>query len=486
MSDAPLMIGVSGLRGITGRSLTPEVAARFAGAFGAWLVQRRAGAAPVVVIGRDGRAGGGEIHDAAIAGLRGAGCHVHDVGVAMTPTIAVTCDVRNAPGAMIVTASHNPQEWNGLKCLVRDGPAGVDAHALYEPDARAITNRFDEGGTSGRADSPRGDLSRTARAYESHVAAVSAAVERFAVVRGKTPRSRPGKPVGERLTVVLDSVNSSGSHGGAAMLAALACEKVVHINSDDSGVFPHHPEPLRGNLTGLCRAVREHGADVGFAQDPDADRLAIVDERGAYIGEEYTFVLAAMALLGKKNGADGEPVLCTNLSTSRMIDDIAQRYGGRVVRTSVGEANVVEAMKRERAAGKNVILGGEGNGGVIWPSVTYVRDSLSVMALTLALTARTGRTISELVADIPAYAIEKRKMPLASRGDTDRAVNAVAAHWAGGRVDLQDGVRVDLEDSWVHVRGSNTEPILRLIAEAPTPAAAAALLDDAGRVIDKA
>ena len=486
MSEAPLMIGVSGLRGITGRSLTPEVASRFAAAFGAWLVQRDAAAEPVVVIGRDGRAGGVEIHEAAIAGLRGAGCHVHDIGVAMTPTIAVTCDARNALGAIIVTASHNPQQWNGLKCLVRDGSVGADAHAPYEHDARAIVDRFNEGALSGRAEGPRGDLSRAADAHESHVAAVSTAVERIAIVHGKTPRSRPEKPVGQGLTVVLDSVNASGSRGGAAILAALGCEKVVHINSDDSGIFPHEPEPLRENLTGLCRAVREHGADVGFAQDPDADRLAIVDERGAYIGEEYTFVLAAMALLGTNNGAGGQPVLCTNLSTSRMIEDIAQRSGGRVVRTPVGEANVVEAMKRERDAGKNVILGGEGNGGVIWPSVTFVRDSLSAMALTLALMARTGKTISELVSDIPAYAIEKRKMPLASSGDAHRAVNAVEAHWSGARVDLQDGVRVDLEDSWVHVRASNTEPILRLIAEAPTPAAAAALLDDARRIIAKA
>jgi phosphomannomutase len=232
---------------------------------------------------------------------------------------------------------------------------------------------------------------------------------------------------------------------------------------------------------------------VGFAQDPDADRLAIVDENGRYIGEEYTLVLAAVALLQARREAsvtDLVPsggVIAVNLSTSRMIDDVARVFHARVVRTPVGEANVVEAMKREAAAGQNVVVGGEGNGGVIWPRVTYVRDSLSAMALVLALMARTGRKLSELVADIPAYAIDKRKVDLARKEDARAAVDRIASHYRSAEttVDLQDGVRVDwpARRAWLHVRASNTEPVMRLIAEAPTAEGAATILGDAARLI---
>jgi phosphomannomutase len=255
------------------------------------------------------------------------------------------------------------------------------------------------------------------------------------------------------------------------------------------GIFTHTPEPTRENLTGLCKLVKKKKAAVGFAQDPDADRLAIVDERGHYIGEEYTLVLAAEALLGgakrRKAKGKGDLVLVTNLSTSRMLDDVAEKYGARVVRTAVGEANVVEAMKREKAAGNRVVLGGEGNGGVIWPEVTYVRDSLSSMALVLSLMARTGKKVSELVAEMPAYSIEKRKVEIPRREHARPAVEKLAAEYAAQKLDLQDGVRVDwLEKrAWLHVRASNTEPIMRLIAEAPTAAEATAILEDAADVI---
>ena len=494
MSDAPLMLGVSGLRGIVGKSLTPEVAARFAAAFGAWLRETFDESPVFVVIARDGRAGGEAIHEAAIRGLLRGGCCVHDLGIAATPSVGVACDLNAYRGGMVVTASHNPQEWNGLKCLVRQEaePWPVDACAPSGAAAAAIIERFNQ-----QVDSQCGGPTSVVRdtAWGSHAIDVAKLIREMAFQPswGETRR---------RFRVVLDSVNGAGRFGGRELLLELACE-LIHHGAESSGLFPHPPEPTRENLQSLCAAVTKFGADIGFAQDPDADRLAIVDENGEYIGEEYTLALAAESLLSMA-GTARPPVLVANLSTSRMIDDIAARHGGRVVRTPVGEANVVEAMKREAAAGHNVVLGGEGNGGVIWPRVTYVRDSLSAMALILALMARTGKTVSQLVADIPAYAIEKRKVDLARKEDAKPAIDKLAAFYSPShrltvspsqpplRIDLQDGIRIDWDGplpgggsgkAWLHVRASNTEPIMRLIAEAPSSSSARLLLDDAARQI---
>ena len=485
---APLMLGVSGLRGIVGKSLTPEVAARFAGAFGTWLKGRTREQRPPVVLGADGRAGYEPLLRAAEQGLIAAGCSPWSIGIATTPTIGVKADHDDAAGAMVVTASHNPQEWNGLKCLVRR-ERGVEVVSACAPDAVSaaqIIERFKEsrGPVKAAEWAPPPAPARDADAC--HIGPVADGV-------GEWPGAGPVRS--RRFRVALDSVNGAGRFAGRHLLAGvLACE-LIHQGAEDSGVFPHTPEPTRENLEALCRTTCRMNADIGFAQDPDADRLAIVDERGEYIGEEYTLALAAESLLGSETARqrDSETgrkdrVLVANLSTSRMIDDIAARYGARVVRTPVGEANVVEAMKREKAAGHDVVLGGEGNGGVIWPRITYVRDSLSAMALVLALMARTGKKVSELVAAIPAYAIEKRKVDLARKEDAKPAIDKLAAaHRAqsGTTIDLQDGVRIDWPDrrSWLHVRASNTEPIMRLIAESPTAAESRAILDQAARVI---
>jgi phosphomannomutase len=454
-----------------------------------------------VILGADGRKGYEAIRDAAAEGLRRAGCSVVDLGVAMTPTIGVAIDHDDADGGLVVTASHNPQEWNGLKCLVRDQVGGiggefVSACAPSAAVASEIIAGFDGAARASGSDGAGALSGVEMDSTGMHVGPVleSTGEGAFASIRAAG------------FNVVLDSVNGAGRDAGRVLIAdALGC-RLMHLGNDASGVFPHPPEPTRENLTGLCGAVRERRADIGFAQDPDADRLAIVDERGGYVGEEYTLALAAEALLGAGQGrgrpgsrTESEPILVANLSTSRMIDDIAARYGARVVRTAVGEANVVEAMKREKATGRDVVLGGEGNGGVIWPRVTYVRDSLSAMALVLALMARTGKKVSELVAGIPAYAIEKRKVEIRRKEDAGPAVEKIAAFCSGatdGRhgsplggepwhVDRQDGVRVDwpARRAWLHVRASNTEPIMRLIAEAPTAAEARAILDEAGRVI---
>lgn len=480
--EAPLMLGVSGCRGIVGASLTHDVATRYAGAFAGWLRESLPAAAsssrrPRVILARDGRAGCHMVHAAALAGLTSCGCDVIDLGVAMTPTAGVATDARNADAALILTASHNPQQWNGLKCLVRSPslaePAAVDACAPDAATAAEIVARFQK-------DAPvldavpwdrLGSIAIDQTATDTHVDTVIRALDEIGLAVPTKDR---------HYRVVVDSVNGSGAPGALALLERLGCSEIVQLHGEPSGLFPHTPEPTRENLTGLAAATPEQHGVAGFAQDPDADRLAIIDADGTYIGEEYSLVIGALAILGSMGDRAKGATICVNLSTSRMIDDVAARFGARVVRTAVGEANVVAAMKRHGA-----IMGGEGNGGVIWPAVTFVRDSLSAMALTLGLLAREDRPLAAIVADIPRYAIEKRKVDLASKADAQPAIEKLAKAHASAAVDLQDGVRIDWADkrAWLHVRASNTEPIMRLIAEAPTESEARAILDHASSLI---
>lgn len=480
--QAPLMIGVSGLRGIVGESLTPEVAMRFAGAFGAWLNQNPCGTH--VVVGRDGREGGELIQRLVMTILYYSGAELIDAGTVMTPTLGVLADVYYGH-AVQITASHNPQKWNGIKLMIGGSAYGQSddetvASAPPADLAASIISLFsrEERALSWQVDGH--EIERLENAFRGHIDTVLQAVgAEQDLIRGRS------------VSCVLDSVNCSGGPAAEALLAELACV-CRQLHGDNSGIFPHTPEPTAENLSGeggLCDAVPGLKADVGFAQDPDGDRLAIVDETGRYIGEEYTLALCAVSILEATKAAGelfDDIVLCANLSTSRMIDDIAATYGASVVRTAVGEANVVEAMKRLKREGKAVLLGGEGNGGVIWPEVTYVRDSLGSMALVLSLMARTGKTVSELVADIPSYAIVKRKQPLARKEDAKPAIDRIAAAYATERVDTQDGVRVDFDSkrAWVHVRASNTEPILRLIAEAEGEAVANEILDDVAQLVE--
>ncbi|MEM7755184.1 MAG: phosphoglucosamine mutase [Planctomycetota bacterium] len=500
MSDAPLIVGVSGLRGVVGESLTPEVAVRFAGAFGGWLREQEGSKqrGATVVVARDGRYGGEAIYHTVIGSLLSAGCRVCPIGIATTPTVGVVCDRAIAHGAVIVTASHNPQQWNGLKLLIRPSAiSGRSEDVRRHPDACApdasvaaeIIARFDKGSCGwAMVDEVRSIVPFDASLMAHTQSVVSACLNRLGFVF-------PGEA-----SIVIDAVNSSAPEANRALFKSYRLEgraKVVHLFSDDSGRFPHTPEPTAENLSGeggLCDAVPGLKADVGFAQDPDADRLAIVDENGRYIGEEYTLVIAAEALLSALEKNDQKPVIVVNLSTSRMIEDVAARHGAEVVRTPVGEANVVERMKALKAEGRDVVLGGEGNGGVIWPEVCFVRDSLSAMALTLSLMARTGKTVSGIVALIDSYSeggkgycIVKRKTPIASKADAKPACEKVEKAYTAERVDTQDGVRVDFSGaragSWVHVRASNTEPIMRLICEAPTEGMADAILAEVEGVI---
>ena len=455
-SDAPLMLSVSGARGIVGRTMTPVVAATFAGAFGSHIRTLVAGRRPKLVVARDGRFGGEALARAVQGALASVGCDVVDIGVAMTPTVGLMIKALGADGGMAVTASHNPIEWNGLKCLDGDGLAPP------KPVAEAIIARFKAADIAFAKPLEIGSITTDSTAARRHV-------DRVLTVTGAAERVRAKK-----LHVVLDSVNASGCEGGRMMLDALGCG-VTHIYGEMTGIFGHTPEPTAENLGELAAKVRgTAGAACGFAQDPDADRLAIVDENGRYIGEEYTLVLAAQRMLELR----GPFALAANLSTSRMIDDIAAKFPGAVVhRTAVGEANVVSVLKPAKG-----LLGGEGNGGVIVPEVCWVRDSLSAMALVLDLIASRGEPLSKIVDGLPRYAIVKTKLDLASIGGLAAVAPALAklkTAFAKERVSDVDGVRVDFADGWVHVRASNTEPIARIIAEAPTRERAEALVQAA-------
>lgn len=471
------------------------------------------------------------VRDAAAAGLAASGCNVIDIGIAMTPTVAVMTDAYarhegeiQLPGAgtkdgdavagMVITASHNPQQWNGLKCLLAEG--GEYGSAACAPPAQAAGEVIDlfkaelRAPTRGESWQGIGQTTPDRGASLVHIRRVMNAL--FDAGLGDVPGDDPDamSEIGNGLNVAIDCCNASGIEGAPLFLEAMGVDEMLQLGVErdpvKGGIFGHPPEPTAENLSlsgGLCDAVRENQSDVGFAQDPDADRLAIIDENGTYIGEEYTLALSAMALLEgaraeeKRTGrpTTGDMVLVTNLSTSRMLDDVAAKYGAKVIRTPVGEAHVVAAMKQAAADGKHVVCGGEGNGGLIWPRVAYVRDSLSSMAMVLWLISPAGggngtkRRVSDLVASLPSYAIVKQKVDLANRDDAVAAGNALAAHYSVQNVDRRDGVWIDFTSgpragkAWLHVRASNTEPIMRLIAEAPTVADANALLAEAAAVI---
>ncbi len=457
--DAPFMLSVSGARGIVGASMTPVVASKFASAFGSHLcAARRSSDArrPKLALGRDGRAGGEAFAHSVKGALTAVGCDVVDFGVVMTPTIGVMIRELNLDGGMVVTASHNPLEWNGLKCLNEDGlaPAKAEADAII---ARFRSEQFLF------VDAERIGVATTrSDAHEMHVAKV------LSLLSPKSVQAIAAR----KFRVVLDSVNASGCVPGRMLLERLGCE-LSHLNGEATGIFAHRPEPVEENLGQLCAAVAStRGTAVGFAQDPDADRVAIVDERGRFIGEEYTLVLCACAMLARS----GPTTMAANLSTSRMIDDVAARYPGTsVLRTPVGEAHVVSALKP--AGGR---IGGEGNGGVIVPEVCFVRDSLSSMALVLDLLAsHHPQSLAQLVESMPRYTMLKTKLDLAAIGGNaavPAALSKVKHAFAKERINDADGVRIDFDDGWVHLRASNTEPIVRVIAEAATAERAQALV----------
>jgi phosphomannomutase len=458
-----LIITVSGLRGIVGENLTPEVAAAYGRAFGTFLCSKTAGEAKLsVCIGRDSRPSGQSLAAAVAAGLVATGIDCIDLGLVTTPGVGIMVRHLACAGGVIVTASHNPAEYNGIKLLLDNGMAPL-------PDtAEQIKSIFL--GKNLTLTEPRnlGKITGNDQTDAVHIAKVLRIIDQKAIAE-------------KRFTVVLDSVNGAGGWPGAKLLTELGC-KVVPMNNEPTGLFAHPPEPTAENLTTLCQAVKNAHADVGFAQDPDADRLAIVDETGVYIGEEYTLALAAKLIFSQKTGAacgerpvvsEAEPsrTAATNLSTSRMLDDIAAAAGGQVIRTPVGEANVASAMLEH-----NCIIGGEGNGGVIDLRVGPIRDSLVAMALVLQLLAQTGKTVSRLVGEIPRYCMTKHKFP-ADKKQTKIILDAAKKLFPDAKLNTSDGYRFDFKDAWLHVRPSNTEPIIRVIAEAKDKSTAQKYID---------
>ena len=446
MSDT-LMVGVSGVRGIVGKDLTEDVVTRYATAFGLWARERK----PLVVVGRDARKSGPAFETAVVAGLASVGCDVVKVGLAPTPTIQLAVEHHRAGGGIAITASHNPIEWNALKFIGPDGVFldGADAVRLQQLAVQSGEGRE-------KAGNVRTDEGAVTRHLEGVLRLPGLAV---AEIRAKEVR------------VALDAVRGAGGPIMRALLERLGCE-VAGIHLETDGEFPRAPEPVPENLGELAGLVRRSGADLGFAVDPDGDRLAIVDERGEPIGEDYTLAFAVRAVLGGEHGTgNGNRVVVCNLSTSLVVEDAARECGAEVVRTPVGEAHVARAILRLAA-----VIGGEGNGGVIYPALHVGRDAPVAAALALEWFARTGRPVSALVAAAPRYTIVKAKVP---RGPALEPVYAaLRRRYADATADAQDGLRLAWGDRWLHVRPSNTEPIIRLIAEAPTRAEAERLVDE--------
>jgi phosphomannomutase len=426
-----LKISVSGVRGVVGGSLTPTLLARFAQAYGTYVGHG------AIVIGRDTRTSGEMVRRAVVAGLLSTGCRVIDLDVCPVPTVQLLVRRRAARGGIAITASHNPAEWNALKFVNSEGLF------LTAAQARQLLDIYHQGEYVKVTGAEMGSVEPTLGALDLHIKAIIDAL-------GTLPASA------RRLRVVVDSCNGAGSIVAPRLLAALGVE-VFTINTTPDGLFPRGAEPVPENLGALCDAVRTHGADVGFAQDMDADRLAVVDERGEAIGEEYTLVLAARHVLAKERGA-----VVANLATTRVLDAVARSFDCPIYRSKIGEANVAEEMQRRRA-----VIGGEGNGGVIYPRINFARDSLVGMALVLHLLAAEGRTVSELLGELPRTFMLKEKF--ACRSDRiGKVLKKVRDEFAHLPQDLRDGVKVTLPDGWLLVRGSNTEPIIRIVAEADT------------------
>ena len=448
MDDAGLMISVSGIRGRVGEGLTPEVAARYAAAFGAWaLASGAAGArARTVVLGRDSRVSGPLFHQVARAALEAVGADVMDLGLTTTPTLQLAVEHHRAAGGLCVSASHNPIDWNALKFI---GPAGL---FLSESEGAAMRALLTRGIPYAGWDA----LGRThfdGDAITRHLQAVL----RLPFINAEAIRARGFR-------VAYDACRGAGGAIIPHLLELLGCE-VHEINVETDGRFPRPPEPVAENLGDLERLVKETGAQIGFATDPDVDRLAIVSDEGRAIGEDYTLALACRVVLRHRKGR-----VVTNLSTSRVVDDAAAEFGQRVLRAPVGEVHVALRMKAERA-----VIGGEGNGGVMLTELHLGRDAPLAVALLLQLLLEDPRPVSRIVSDAPRYAIIKDKL---DRPPTalDAAYDALREAFPDAEADTQDGLRLAWSDRWMHVRPSGTEPIVRVIAEAPAREAAAALV----------
>lgn len=439
-----LIKSISGIRGTIGGApgdnLTPLDAVKFASAYAIWIKDSSKKNAPKVVIGRDARLSGSMIQSLVQNTLIGMGCHVVDLGLSTTPTVELAVPNEKADGGIILTASHNPKQWNALKLLNHKGEFldGAEGQKILDSADKEDFNY-----------SEIDDLG-TVHVIEDYIDQHIQMVLDMPVTQIEAIKSAGFK-------VVVDGVNSTGGIAIPNLCKALGVE-VVELYCDPTGHFPHNPEPLKEHLGDLCKAVVTHNADFGITVDPDVDRLAFVDEKGEMFGEEYTLVACADYILGHKKGNT-----VSNLSSSRALRDVTVKHGGEYFAAAVGEVNVVQKMKD-----KNAVIGGEGNGGIIYPDSHYGRDALVGVAMFLSLLTEKKIKVSELRASYPSYFMSKKKVQLVKGMPVDAILADIHEKYKSEDVTSIDGIKIDFANEWVHMRKSNTEPIIRIYTEAPS------------------
>ncbi|MDO5637746.1 MAG: phosphoglucosamine mutase [Myroides sp.] len=448
-----LIKSISGIRGTiggnAGENLTPIDAVKFAAAYGTFLKNSLQKDKLTVVIGRDARISGPMIHQLVMQTLIGLGINVIDLGLSTTPTVEVAVPLEKADGGIILTASHNPKQWNALKLLNNKGEflSGAEGALILEI---AESDNFDFADVDSL-----GTITEINDYMDRHITEVL----NLKLVDVNAVKQRKFK-------VVVDGVNSSGGIVIPALLEKMGVE-VVELYCEPNGHFPHNPEPLKEHLTDICELVVKEQADFGIVVDPDVDRLAFISNDGEMFGEEYTLVAVADYVLSKTPGNT-----VSNMSSSRALRDITEKHGGNYEASAVGEVNVVELMKKN-----NAIIGGEGNGGIIYPEAHYGRDSLVGVALFLTHLANQNLDVASLRASYPQYFMSKNKIELTPEIDVDAILDAMQKRYVNEKITTIDGVKIDLADSWVHLRKSNTEPIIRIYTEAPTQQQADALAE---------
>lgn len=448
-----LIKSISGIRGTiggtVGNNLTPIDAVKFAAAYGVWLKQQREKDTHKVVVGRDARISGAMIQNLVMNTLVGLGIDVVDLGLSTTPTVEMAVPMEQADGGIILTASHNPKQWNALKLLndkgeFLDAVEGAKILEIAESDQMSFAD-VDH----------LGKITKNKAYIDLHIIEVL-----------DLPLVTVQAIEEARFKVVVDGVNSTGGIAIPLLLERLGVE-VVKLYCEPNGQFPHNPEPLKEHLTDLSEAVKKHRADFGIVVDPDVDRLAFMDENGEMFGEEYTLVACADYVLSKTPGNT-----VSNMSSTRALRDITEKHGGTYEASAVGEVNVVKLMKKNK-----VVIGGEGNGGIIYPESHYGRDALVGVALFLSLLAERNISVSELRKTYPNYFMSKKKIELTPGLDVDGILKTIENNYKKEQLTTIDGVKIDFAESWVHLRKSNTEPIIRIYTEAKSQTEADALAD---------
>ena len=453
-----LIKSISGIRGTiggkVGDNLTPIDAVKFASAYGSWIKQQRNKAYYKVVVGRDARISGEMIQNLVMNTLVGMGIHVVDLGLSTTPTVEVAVPMEHADGGIILTASHNPKQWNALKLLNNKG------EFLNDVEGKKILEIAEADSMDFAEVDELGKITRNDAYIDLHIDEVLDLdfVNQKAIEKCK-------------FKVVVDGVNSTGGIAIPLLLERLGVES-IKLYCEPNGHFPHNPEPLKEHLTELSKWVVKERADFGIVVDPDVDRLAFMDENGEMFGEEYTLVACADYVLSQKSGNT-----VSNMSSSRALRDITEKHGGSYEASAVGEVNVVELMKKN-----NAMIGGEGNGGIIYPDLHYGRDSLVGVALFLSLLAEKRISVSNLRKSYPSYFMSKKKIQLTPELDVDSILNSMEYKYVDEEITTIDGVKIDFKESWVHLRKSNTEPIIRIYTEAKSQQEADSLAD---KIIDE-